>query len=147
MRILYTLFLVAISGCSIYHPKDSNVPEGYLEQKLSQNEYEISFEAYQRESWAELEGNLLKRAAEIGVDNNFEFYSVSNLHRIVRVEVVNVPARVMPEVMSNCAGCAPGGLGMVSPEYQNEYHIRKITGTFTYNVKANKIYKVGAEAL
>jgi len=148
MRILYTLLLVGLTGCSsVYHPKESHVPEGYYEQKLSQNEYEVSFESYQGESWGELEGYLFKRAGEIGVDNNFQFYSVSNLKRIKRVEVVNIPARVMPEVMGNCGACASSGLGMVSPEYQKEYHILRITGTFTYDIKANKTYKVSAESL
>ena len=90
---------------------------------------------------------MFKRAGEIGVDNNFQFYSVSNLNRVERLEVVNVPSRVMSEAMGNCAGCSQSGLGMVNPEYQSEYYIRTVSGSFMYNTKGNNTYKVSAEAL
>lgn len=132
--LFYTLLIVCLSGCSsIYHPKDSYVPEGYFEQKISDTVFEISFESYQRESWGELEQYLLQRAEEIRVEYAFQSYAMSNYRKLERVEVVEVPARVMPEAMANCSGCAQSGLGLVSPAYQREYHIRTVIGIFEYN--------------
>ena len=122
------------------------MPEGYFEQQITDNVFEISFESYQREDWGELTKYLYKRANEVGVEHNFESYSVSNISKSERVEIVEVPARVMPEAMANCAGCEQGGLGLVSPAYQREYHIRTLTGIFKYDAKGDNTYQVNGDS-
>lgn len=137
IKIFYTLLLIILSGCSsIYHPKESYVPEGFVEQEVSHNKYEITFEAYNKENWEELEGYMFKRAGEIGEDNNFSVYSFSKVNRKEELESVTVPAVVVPESVGSCgSNCTFNRLGMVIPEYQIEFHIRTVSSIFTYDIE------------
>ena len=82
LKSLYALLLITLSGCSsIYHLKDSHVPEGYFETKVGQNIYDITFEAYRDEDWEVLEKYLFERAGEIGKENDFHFFSHSIITR------------------------------------------------------------------
>jgi len=152
MKILiyYTLFLLGLSGCSsIYHPKDSHVPEGYVDIQTAHNKFAISFESYQEESWEELESYLSRRANEIGLGNGFSFYSGSVIERKERLELITVPAVVVPEAMGNCGDCTYTGSGALIPEYQREFHIRAVSGSFTYDteVEGKKLIKVIGRSL
>ncbi|MFT6189457.1 MAG: hypothetical protein ACJAZ6_001284 [Oleispira sp.] len=137
LKSLYALLLITLSGCSsIYHLKDSHVPEGYFETKVGQNIYDITFEAYRDEDWEVLEKYLFERAGEIGKENDFHFFSHSIIARKEKQESVIIPAVVVPEAMGNCGHqCTPSNSGMVIPEHQIEFNIRSVSSTFTYDSK------------
>jgi hypothetical protein len=149
IKMFYILLLVFLSGCSsIYHPKESYVPEGFVEKEVSHNEYEIFFEAYQKESWEELERYLFKRAGEIGEANNFSVYSFSKVNRKEKLESITVPAVVVPESVGSCgSNCTYNRSGMVIPEYQIEFHIRAVSSTFTYDmeIEGKQLFQISGE--
>ena len=137
VKLFCILLLIFLSGCSsIYHPKESYVPEGFSEHKVSHQKYEVFFETYQKESWEELEEFLFKRAGEICDENNFSFYSFSVVNRKEKLESITVPAVVVPESVGSCgSNCTYNRSGMVIPEYQIEFYIKSVSSIFTYDLE------------
>ena len=131
--------MISLSGCSsIYHEKEGWVPEGYTDQRLSDKEYDISFQTYKGESWEEIESYLLLRAAEIGKLNNFSFFSIINTKKEEKIELQNTP-----EVVGTHTTGRDGKVsitGPITPQYTNEYKIRTLTSTaiFSHKKKNNK---------
>lgn len=80
--------LLLLTACSsLYHPREGWVPEGYADEAISETEYRITFQTYQKEPWAVLRQNLLYRAAEIGKSKGFRYFSLSDVRKGEKVKI------------------------------------------------------------
>ncbi len=88
MRLfLLVIILLVLSGCStLYHKNDGLIPEGYSDKKISETEYLITIQTYKKEDWKELLTHLLHRAAEVGMLNNYSFFSITDLKKRKKTE-------------------------------------------------------------
>ena len=85
--------LLLLSGCSsIYHPQEGWVPEGYSEQRESEHQYSVRFQSYRGEDWLELKALLLYRAAELGGEQSYKYFLLSDLKNTEKVEVTETQA-------------------------------------------------------
>ncbi len=65
--------LLWLAGCSafesrpLYMAKEGKRPHGYSEIQLSERQYQVTYETYEKISFADAENYALKRAAELSV--------------------------------------------------------------------------------
>ena len=136
MRFFLILTTIVLSACSsVYHEKDGWVPEGYMDKRLSDKEYVISFQTYKGESWEEIESYLLLRAAEVGKLNGFSFFSIIDTKKEEKTEVQSTREVVGTHTVGRDGNVSI--TGPIVPQYSNEYNIRTLTSTAVYSNEQN----------
>lgn len=120
---MHCAFLISCS--SIYHKHDGRVPEGYSDVKISDSEYQVIFEAYQRESWEELTKYATKRAAEIAQSKGYDMFIIRDATNSESVET-QTSAAISGGLSKGGGANSPIFSGTVTPSYVYEFTIRKV---------------------
>ena len=133
LKFTFSFFvLIFLAACSsIYHPKNDHVPEGYSEQKISSTEYRIVFETYSGDGWEELEGFLYFRAAEIGIENNYSYFSITEQSRETETKIFR-----KPEVVGSSTVGSMGNTNQANtliPAHDFEFKVKRVSGHFHYS--------------
>ena len=81
-RLLGTLALLALAACASaptrYGPAANASQMGYREQRLEQERYRVSFRGNPDVKGPQVEDMALRRAAELTVQNGYQWFSVVN---------------------------------------------------------------------
>ncbi len=128
------LTLIVLAGCgTIYHSKDDYIPEGYSEHKISTTEYRVIFETYGYEYWEELEAFLYLRAAEIGAENGYQYFSATALNRETELKVIRKPEVVGANTVGRMG--ITNQSNVLIPAHDFEFNIRRVAANFHYSNK------------
>ena len=76
--LLLTLFLVACASRPIYSPAPKSGSVGYYDSKLTEDRYRITFIGYPSTTGDEVQNYVLLRAAELTLQNGFDWFKVIN---------------------------------------------------------------------
>jgi hypothetical protein len=156
LSILTTIVMPgAITGCSTatyYQPASSNEEPGYRDQKIEENKYRISFIGNSVTPRETVELYLLYRAAELTIQNNFDYFVFSEHQVDAKTEISGSSS--MPGVYGYGAYGRRGfpyyGMGMsanfsTQTHYETVAYIKMLKGkapeTLAYAFDAKEVIK------
>ncbi len=76
--LLLALSLVACASRPVYSPAPKSGSVGYYDSKLTKDRYRVTFIGYTSTSGDEVQNYVLLRAAELTLQNNFDWFQVIN---------------------------------------------------------------------
>lgn len=84
--------LAACATATPYQPAVNNGITGYSSQKIEENRYNVTFSGNSLTSQEVVETYLLHRAAELAVENGYDYFTVANQNTDKNTRVVATPS-------------------------------------------------------